>query len=110
MNVFEDLIGELKIENLLEDTVIQVRNGGSNNASNQHGQAELGNLGDFAFADDAAVDFQGVDFETDDDALVSDELQTLGDDSEFFRKRAVEEVSSLQMVEHVLAGVEREYM
>ena len=110
MNVFEDLIGELKNENLLEDTVIQVRNGGSNNASNQHGQAELGNLGDFAFADDAAVDFQGVDFETDDDALVSDELQTLGDDSEFFRKRAVEEVSSLQMVEHVLAGVEREYM
>ena len=38
------------------------------------------------------------------------EFSTPVDDREFFRKRAMEEVSSLQMVEHVLAGVEREYM
>ncbi len=31
-------------------------------------------------------------------------------DAEFFKKRAVAEVSSLQMVDHVLTGVEREYM
>ena len=29
---------------------------------------------------------------------------------EFFRKRAMDEVSSLQMVEHVLSGVEREHL
>ena len=29
---------------------------------------------------------------------------------EFYKKRAIDEVSNLQMVEHVLTGVEREYM
>ncbi|MBK9162327.1 MAG: hypothetical protein IPM21_00080 [Acidobacteria bacterium] len=29
---------------------------------------------------------------------------------DFFRKRAVDEVSSMQMVEDVLSGVEREHM
>jgi hypothetical protein len=110
MNVFEDLIGELKNENLLEDTVIQVRNAASHHAPNRQGQPEHGSLGDFAFAEEETVDFQPADLETEEDALVSDDLQTHGEDSEFFRKRAMEEVSSLQMVEHVLAGVEREYM
>src|SRR5204863_2498842 len=30
--------------------------------------------------------------------------------NEYFKKRAIEEVSSLQMVEHILTGIEREYM
>jgi len=32
------------------------------------------------------------------------------DEREFYRKRAMDEVSSLQMVEHVLSGIEREHM
>src|SRR4030095_12264447 len=112
MNVFEDLIGELKNENLLEDTVIQVRNGGSRETTNPLVHTEFGNSDGFAFAGDESVDFEGVDFETNDEALDSDdpEFKAHVDDREFFRKRAMEEVSSLQMVEHVFAGVEREYM
>ena len=41
MNVFEDLIGELKDENLLEDTVIQVRNGGFHDAGGVNGKVEF---------------------------------------------------------------------
>ena len=106
MNVFEDLIGELKDENLLEDTVIQVKNGALRTGSGLNGHAELAN--DFDFAEEGSVDLDVVDFETNDEVV--DSNSATADDREFFRKRAIAEVSSLQMVEHVLAGVEREYM
>ena len=108
MNVFEDLIGELKDENLLEDTVIQVRNGGFHVADGANGKAEFASSADFAFAGN----FDSVDLEANDEVLDPDkpEFSAPVDDREFFRKRAMDEVSSLQMVEHVLAGVEREYM
>ena len=109
MNVFEDLIGELKDENLLEDTVIQVRNGGLQNSGVVNGRSDFASAGDFAFSEDPSVALDGVDFETNDE--VADSVNPeFRDDREFFRKRAMEEVSSLQMVEHVLAGVEREHM
>ena len=38
------------------------------------------------------------------------EIKAAKNTRDFLRKRAMEEVSSMQMVEHVLSGVEREYM
>ena len=119
MNVFEDLIIELKEEKLLENTVID----GPNTAS----------------ADDFELDVTGVpnrmDVESVEVERASDpqpksmsstgELSAPaipaepeaapasaapGKNKEFFKKRAVAETSSLHMVDHVLSGVEREYL
>ena len=109
MNVFEDLIGELKDENLLEDTVIQVKNGVFRDGG-INGQSEFARSGDFAFVENESGDLDSVDLETNDEVEDKPEFRTPVDDREFFRKRAMDEVSSLQMVEHVLAGVEREHM
>lgn len=97
MNVFEDLIVELKEENLLEETIF----------------------------DTPGVEFDEVidtPHEEDNEPAIVRNDEVLDDDTkpkkgrpekanrEFFKKRAVAEVSSLQMVEHVLTSVEREYM
>ena len=112
MNVFEDLIGELKDENLLEDTVIQVRNGTFRDAVGLNGKTEFPSVGDLTLAGAGPVALDSLAFETNDEMPDEDkpEFKAPVDDREFFRKRAMEEVSSLQMVEHVLAGVEREHM
>jgi hypothetical protein len=94
MNVFEDLIGELKEEQLLEETIINL-------------STEPPSVPNAA---------PGAEIEPDDDYLVeeadtghlTDEVVESGT-SDFFRKRAVDEVSTMQMVEHVLAGIEGEY-
>ena len=86
MNVFEDLIEELRDENLLEETVIDV-NGSRNAPATRMARSE----GDFAVSS----------------AQPESDAET---ERDFFRKRAIDEISSLQMVEHVLTGVEREYM
>ena len=84
MNVFEDLIGELKDANLLEETVIDV--------SRKSARAK-GESADFAIErNDMPV------------------IETAANETDFYRKRAMDEVSSLQMVEHVISGIEREYM
>ncbi len=116
MNVFEDLIGELKDENLLEDTVIEVKRP-SNGSSEPRSNPEVESL-QFEFAaavsDDISVDVPTTEaaFDIDPGLPVAEqpEIRRPADDREFFRKRATEEVSSLQMVEHVLSGVEREHM
>lgn len=95
MNVFEDLIGELKEENLLEETVFDVfraNDAAAAAAAGKNGQARAGKPG-FEYA---AGDLP--------------EIVAPVDEHDFYRKRAMDEVSSLQMVEHVLSGVEREQM
>src|ERR1043166_6813829 len=126
MNVFEDLVLELKEESLLEDTVLE-----------QHlGSDEIDPLEETAVPnrdfDPAKViaasrpkrsvtpepteyDLQlSAPHNVEETAVVTrnDEqpASTQPSGREFFKKRAVAEVSSLQMVEHVLTGVEREYM
>ncbi|MGI8812187.1 MAG: hypothetical protein ACR2IH_06615, partial [Pyrinomonadaceae bacterium] len=50
----------------------------------------------------------GVDFKTTFGNLGDKDSST--DDAEFYRKRAVDEVSGLQMVEHMISAIEREHM
>ena len=149
MNVFEDLVGELKDENLLEETVLQTQKAGNEDEF----PGEIGNGTDFLkeissykFAE-KPPEFSKADLsesqslpipqktadagapvkfsvEKSNDEFVKPEeeifpetispnfLQTANkptiNGKEFYRKRAIEEVSGLQMVEHILSGVERE--
>ncbi len=100
MSVFEDLIDELKNENLLEESVIDLA------------RAELAE----AVATDADGGHQGDEFRDDpvaDEPTSNAKAPTVArpkSDQELFRKRAMEEVSGLQMVEHVFSGIEREHL
>lgn len=131
MNVFEDLIEELKEENLLEDTVIELASNATNvpvgNAALPEEPFALSGMleaepdispvqasaepsGEF-LNDTSPV---SLDAPADSELLLqgSDEVVSIKkpvDDRAFYNKRASAEVSSLQMVEHVLSAVEREY-
>lgn len=160
MNVFEDLLDELKGENLLEDTVVE-SNTSSKTVDNKFGEpskttalnSDVVLEADYIEPEIIEVDIdsfveyseqneqsagqevspaviQNVSF---DETAASDELefnaaipngtQNNGfrqeeqekpkkpiNQAEFFRSRATGEVLALQMVEHVLAGVEREIL
>ncbi len=103
MSVFEDLIGELKSENLLEDTVIDL------NEADAAARPEQ----PLEFAREGAADelTAAAPAEPEDHSdLDLPQIEKPASEKEFFRKRAMDEVSSLQMVEHVLSGVEREHL
>lgn len=105
MSVFEDLIDELKNENLLEDTVIELRPEAPESLNGTvtatGGDAEPPATEHTTEESDLAEIPEGVDLP---------KIEKPSNEREFFRKRAMDEVSSLQMVEHVLSGVEREHM
>jgi hypothetical protein len=141
MNVFEDLLDELKEENLLEETVIEnqeadddeylneltggaaalqndtqsqknelpkietlvsTENTVENNVlANQPGELLIVGNDEFTQANSTVQNFPFAQ---------TSENKPVFDEKEFYRKRATEEVSGLQMVEHVLSGVEREQM
>lgn len=134
MNVFEELIEELKQENLLETTVaVREKDNAADKSSHltepqpmEHqplapSDARLAtepenssNIESFGIVDDQAI----VD-EQDNSGQVETEMATAATtappipkrpDREFFNKRALAEMSGLQMVDHVLTGVEREYL
>lgn len=159
MNIFEDLIEELKEENLLEETVIEVQKNKNNNralylqnkqpaapgvsntesyrhdstdsatagpinsqidtiSSNESGQqagtenfanpANLGGeAGEPAFSDSNAYDTAQRRTGVGENSF--DEEKKLNQ-AEFYKKRATDEVTSLQMVEHVLSGAERDFL
>jgi hypothetical protein len=96
MNVFEDLIVELKEENLLENTVVEA-------------DKEIGTNGTTSSIDSGSRFEIEILGEPSENSLGATQIKARPA-KEFFNKRAVEEVSNLQMVEHVLTGVEREYM
>ena len=128
MNVFEDLIVELKQENLLERTATDDLRF-SDEDSVYLDETEVPNIDHESRrlaeeADDVSgfdeslteVELDGYDAHLEDTvipAMMEPESQTHKkprNGQEFYRKRAMSEVSNLQMVEHVLTGVEREYM
>ncbi len=135
MNVFEDLVIELKEENLLESTVMDWETANETGSCHLH-DTEVPNANyDSPDCDEESLvekvelvdDLQYQPPQTcessvaDDYGLHETELPDAQPEQpaqgkrqvrskEFFKKRAMGEVSSLQMVEHVLTGVEREYM
>lgn len=109
MTVFEDLIEELKDENLLESSVIDLKQADAapSPAGKDNPELAIDFNQDFP-AENLIQPSSGLDdepFETD-----LPIIEKPSSEREFFRKRAMDEVSSLQMVEHVLSGVEREHM
>lgn len=109
MNVFEDLIGELKDENLLEETVIDVKTANSGQTRETGAQSveetpESAQLLEAGEGNETAADF--------DVQVINEPIENPAavDPHEFYRKRAMDEVSGLQMVDHVITGVEREQM
>lgn len=113
MNVFEDLIDELKEENLLEETVIAL-----NRAAHERQQAappQSSQVPERLSAEAQTLEAANAAAEPLDPQLadLSSSLPpavTPEDERELYRRRAMDEVSSLQMVEHVLSGIEREHM
>ena len=129
MNVFEDLIIELKEENLLEITVMDAARDEPSSGISPETEFLSDPVLDELFTELTETETQEA--ETDDTAFENlpvampvpedSDMQLLGNgetveirkptsEKEFFKKRAVGEVSSLQMVEHVLTAVEREHM
>lgn len=153
MSIFEDLIEELKEENLLEETVIEFH--GKNDAVNQPAerakpensqaanaalyekpqpltqlssneaqilQPEFSTEEEIYSAEEIVALEDSILLENN-DVLVSapaleeikkypevEKAKMFGSEKEYFRKRAMDEVTGLQMVDHVLSGVEREQM
>lgn len=150
MSIFEDLIEELKEENLIEETVIEFHRDnptGNPQAVRQDENSQVKNavpgasplpampsilpnaaLSDWATdetvytSEEIVSDTEPVDIENADvlpDAPDSDGVKSFQrvekqkvfvNEKEYFRKRAMDEVTGLQMVDHVLSGVEREQM
>jgi len=101
MNVFEDLLVDLKEENLLEDTILEERPNPTRFEPDNEPYIRK------AESSMPSTEPAAVTLERNDAPPAAKPQAT---NSEFFKKRAVSEVSSLQMVEHVLTGVEREYL
>jgi hypothetical protein len=136
MNIFEDLIDELKEENLLEETVVKnnsVKNNPIVSGSSVEENTVLKDKAEeniitvidnnqFLPTEDANLEkeYKALAEEITEKNAVADKIEfetnqavpsnNPSKEAEFFRKRAVDEVSFLQMVEHVFAGVEREQM
>lgn len=104
MNVFEDLIEALKEENLLESTVIDGAD--ISKGSPIESAAEPGEEATVLSSVAESADPRGFEAEP----ISEDRSGKVPSPREFYRKRATDEVSSLQMVEHILSGVEREHM
>ena len=109
MNVFEDLIEELKEENLLEETVIDLNRNEATGSTGLEFVSETASSIANNNESEAASAFHSREGEPSHQNGIR-EAASPADEREFFRKRAMEEVSSLQMVEHVISGVEREHM
>lgn len=136
MNIFENLVDELKEENLLEETVIKINSEEKKPAALPENFSENDSVSTLETkeshetnANDAQFSIVSASETNTETALISEKtsdeeaLSKSGFEinhslpnnkpsggAEFYRKRASEEVSFLQMVEHVFAGVEREQM
>ncbi|MDI1241962.1 MAG: hypothetical protein PSX80_08600, partial [bacterium] len=97
MSLFEELIDELKQENLLEETVFS--------AGRSAAAAPVRTIEPSSDFDPALESADSGDSSEDDNFA-----QSPADEREAHRRRAMDEVTSLQMVEHVLSGIEREHM
>jgi hypothetical protein len=130
MKIFEDLIDELKEENLLEETVIKA---GKVKNDSKPPSTEADNADMVSAFQTEAVAASNLSESTKESAperppVIEEDIKNTSqnnpqifeaepktasqpsNEAEYYRKRAMEEVAFLQMVEHVFAGVEREQM
>ena len=126
MNIFEDLIDELKEENLIEETVIQTGRSKKKLAQSESAPAETPELteevGKIAAVEAAPTsrfekptDFEAAPEKTPEPGRIeSAKVESLrnepADEVDFYRQRVMDEVAFLQMVESAFAGVERDQM
>jgi hypothetical protein len=124
MNIFEDLVEELKEENLLENTVIeqhnsfpkQVDNGLKAESTAIHGNEMSQNFETFQEQTDDLVDedenfeIAAENFDVENFEKANEIVGQEDNEKDFYKQRAIDEVTGLQMVEHVLSGIEREQM
>ncbi len=136
MNIFEDLIDELKEENLIEQTVIETSRAeeaeasenrrveaeseSANKADNSSAvqespQPENPSAEDFSHPEEtnqatATEEFSFEPIENSAETASEKVVEPTINESEFYRQKATEEVSFLQMVEAVFAGIEREQL
>ena len=120
MNVFEDLVDELKKDNLLEETVIDTvsdaapetdtRDSGDHSVDVEQNSEPQKSVA--ANYEEWPVEKMAVPEDSDLEMANGEtvEIRKPVSEKEFFQKRAIGEVSSLKMVEHILTSVEREYM
>ena len=102
MNIFEDLIEELKEENLLEATVIETGRLDRNKTASNEKVVKIEDKSKKQSPKNSPAKAPAT--------AESAEQSSLINEAEFYRKRAMDEVAFLQIVEHVFAGVEREQL
>ncbi|MEP6850749.1 MAG: hypothetical protein ABI999_17965 [Acidobacteriota bacterium] len=102
MTVFEDLIVELKEENLLEDTVITV--GIPSKPMFASGQDE----DDFADLIDSDSSYDELPHETGSAIVGADAAAPKARENSAVHKFAIEQVATFQIVEHVITSIERD--
>ncbi|HEY8559978.1 MAG TPA: hypothetical protein VIL74_06215 [Pyrinomonadaceae bacterium] len=117
MSIFEDLIEELKEENLIEETVIEFhRDHPSGQPNAQHSgnyqtmSAPVVPAANAIAPDRAEVPPAPTEWKDTKKNATTQKPKIIVSEREYFRKRAMDEVNGLQMVELVLSGVEREQM
>lgn len=138
MSVFEDLIEELKEANLLEETVIessskkefeffeteQIPNESSDLIEEKVIKKETGQIDSSAAMENESANAIGAaklpsakpapaEIKGEPAGIIARPKEKKAepvDEIEFFRRRATEEVTCLQMVEHIFSGVERDQL
>jgi len=113
MSVFEDLIEELKEENLIEETVIETSRQEDDFVAltGDVVKTEIASANQTTQVSESrneAEDLQKTPGNS--NAVISDEPQQPSDNAEFYRKQALDEVAFLKMVEAAFAGVERDQL
>lgn len=120
MEIFDDLVQELKEEQLLEETVIEeieksdseilsVKNPKDTSVNSNQQKVEKTSMPEESgLSVDPSSANEGIFANETEQSKDFSPEET--DKSEYFCKRAIEEVSFLQMVEVVLSGVEREQL
>ncbi len=109
MNIFEDLIEELKEENLLESAVVKTAKTEIKSAPKKEIAVETVAAPEIPAEQIPAAEVVPTVLPE----VRAEEVQaaeSLVNEAEFYRQRAINEVAFLQIVEHVLAGVEREQL
>ena len=90
MNVFEELVEELKDENLLEQNIVFTTPPVSNSNS------DAGKAADMGLAAGDAENAARPDRLSNESQVRDDEMPAIADEAEYFRKRATDQVAGLK--------------